>query len=171
LPLGLATAIAVKASSTGGIFYLQERMGKNGRPFKIIKFRSMLAANPGNAPPKRAPEENGRITGVGKIIRKFKIDELPQLINVLKGDMSLIGPRPLWDAFPRQHGEESPLWERRLAVRPGLTSLSHVLGNSFAKPGDFLRYDLVYISSLSLLVDLKILFKTVRAVLSGRGAE
>jgi len=103
-------------------------------------------------------------------LRKYRLDELPQFINVLKGDMSLIGPRPLWRDFFLQHGEESPLWERRLAVRPGLTSLSHVQGSSFSDPGDFLRYDLIYISSVSFMLDLKILVGTLRAVLSGKGA-
>jgi len=171
LPLWIVTGIAVKATSPGSIFYLQERLGRNGRPFKIIKFRSMLVAPGDPHGYQRAEDEKARITPVGRLIRKHRIDELPQLINVLKGDMSLIGPRPLWREFFGQHGESSPLWERRLAVRPGLTSLSHVLGNSLAAPADFLRYDLVYISSLSLMLDLRILIATVRTVLSGRGTR
>ena len=167
----LVTALLVKYSSPGGIFFLQERLGRNGRPFKIIKFRSMAPAEDETQGYQRAVNEQHRITGIGRIIRKYRIDELPQLINVLKGDMSLVGPRPLWDEFFQQHGETSPLWERRLALRPGLTSLSHVLGDSLGKPGDFLRYYLVYISRLSLLVDLIIPIATVRIVLSGRGTR
>ena len=171
LPVFVATAVAIKWTSPGPLFYLQERLGKGGRPFKIIKFRSMVPIDQDETGQIRASRDDARITTVGYIIRKYKIDEIPQLINVLKGNMSLVGPRPLWQGFDRQNGGPTALWERRLAVRPGLTGLSHVFGSSFAKPADFLRYDLVYISSLSLLTDLKILYATVRIVLSGRGGQ
>jgi len=171
LPVFVATAFAIKWSSAGPLFYLQEREGKDGRAFRIIKFRSMTPPEEEAGGQVRAVRDDARVTPVGRVIRRYKIDELPQLINVLKGDMSLVGPRPLWKGFDHQNGEATPLWERRLAVRPGLTSLSHVLGSSFATPADFLRYDLVYISSLSMLTDLKVLYATIRTVLSGRGAE
>lgn len=169
-PLYLAIALAVKLSSSGPVFYRQERLGRHGKPFNIIKFRSMVADAENGADYVRAGKEDARVTPVGWFIRKYKLDELPQLLNILKGDMSLIGPRPLWQDFFQQHGEESSLWERRLVVRPGLTSLSHVLGSSFGEARDFLRYDLVYISTLSFLVDLKVFVATVRIVLSGKGA-
>jgi len=169
-PLCLAIAAAVKLSSPGPVFYFQERLGRNGKPFKIIKFRSMISDSENGADYVRADKADARVTPIGRFIRKYKLDELPQLLNILKGDMSLIGPRPLWQDFFQQHGEDSSLWERRLVVRPGLTSLSHVLGSSFGEARDFLRYDLVYISTLSFLVDLKVFVATVRIVLSGKGA-
>lgn len=171
LPIFIATAVAIKATSGGRIFYLQQRQGKNGRPFHIIKFRSMEEVKVEGADYVRSGKSDARVTPIGAIIRKYKIDELPQLVNVLKGDMSLIGPRPLWEGFSEQNGEPCPMWERRLAVRPGCTGLAHVLGTSLSKPADFLRYDLVYISSVSFLVDLKILVATVRIVLSGAGGQ
>jgi len=171
LPVFIITTLAVKWTSPGPLFFLQVRQGKDGRPFNIIKFRSMEPPDENESDQIRAARDDARVTPVGHVIRKYKIDEIPQLINVLKGDMSLVGPRPLWQGFDEQNGQATPLWERRLAVRPGLTSLSHVLGSSYAKPADFLRYDLVYISSLSLVTDLRILYATVRIVLSGRGTQ
>lgn len=167
--LGIAAA-AVGLTSRGGVFFRQERLGKDGRPIRIIKFRSMIAGaedDPGHV---RARKNDPRVTKVGRIIRRYKIDEIPQLVNVLKGDMSLIGPRPLWREFFNEHKEAS-LWERRLAVRPGLTSLAHVLSSSFFTPADLVRYDLIYISNLSFLTDLKVLFATARIVLSGKGGQ
>ena len=171
LPIFIATAVAIKVTCGGRIFYLQQRQGKNGRPFHIIKFRSMEEIKAAGDDYVRSDKNDVRVTPIGAIIRKYKIDELPQLVNVLKGDMSLIGPRPLWEGFSEQNGEPCPMWERRLAVRPGCTGLAHVLGTSFSKPADFLRYDLVYISSVSFLVDLKLLVATVRIVLSGKGGQ
>jgi lipopolysaccharide/colanic/teichoic acid biosynthesis glycosyltransferase len=108
---------------------------------------------------------------VGRFIRKHRIDELPQLYSVLKGDMSLIGPRPAWREFYTVNGERMPLLDLRLAVRPGLTCLSHVLGSYESEPADRLMYDLLYISTLSLITDLRIMVGTVRIVISGKGAR
>ena len=169
-PLFVLAALAVLLTSRGGIFYRQERLGRSGKPFVMIKFRSMVASEAGNdASQTRAERDDDRVTWVGRFIRKYKIDELPQLMNVLRGDMSLVGPRPLWQTFFSESGEASRLWERRLVVRPGLTSLLHVQGHSFAKASDFLRYDLIYINNISLLNDLRILMGTFRIVLSGKG--
>jgi len=171
-PLLVVLAAAVGFTSPGGVFYCQERLGRHGRPFLIRKFRSMVADDePGDGPTQRAVPRDPRVTPVGRFIRKYKLDELPQLWNVLRGDMSLIGPRPLWRTFFEENGEKTGLWERRLAVRPGLTSLLHVQGHSFAKAGDFLRYDLIYINNLSLMNDVQILVKTIRIVLSGKGGD
>ena len=171
-PVFLLTAFAVATTSRGGVFYRQERLGRDANPFHILKFRSMYCgADAGEECHVRAKKNDPRITPVGRYLRKYKIDELPQLINVLKGDMSLIGPRPLWHGFFHENGETSPLWERRLAVRPGVTSLLHVQGHSFAKASDFVRYDLIYINNLSFFNDLKILVGTIRIVLSGKGSE
>lgn len=172
-PICLVTAVAVKATSPGGVLYSQERVGQNGRPFKIYKFRSMTADveikdETGHV---LASAGDPRITPVGRFIRKHRIDEIPQLYNVLKGDMSLIGPRPVWREYYDTNRETIPLIEQRLAVRPGLTCLSHVLGSYFSTPGDRLCYDLVYISTLSFMTDLRIMLATVRIVLSGKGAQ
>lgn len=172
-PICLVTAIAVKLTSPGPVFYAQQRLTKGGRPFTIYKFRSMradmeLKDASGHV---LAQRDDPRITPVGRFIRKHRIDEIPQLYNVLVGDMSLVGPRPVWKEFYDQQREELPLFDRRLVVRPGLASLSHVLGSYSSTPEDRLRYDLVYINTLSFDVDLRVLLSTVRVVLSGRGAQ
>ena len=172
-PICLVTAIAVKLTSPGPVFYAQQRLTKGGRPFTIYKFRSMradmeLKDASGHV---LAQPDDPRITPVGRFIRKHRIDEIPQLYNVLVGDMSLVGPRPVWKEFYDQQREELPLFDRRLVVRPGLASLSHVLGSYTSTPEDRLRYDLVYINTLSFDVDLRVLLSTVRVVLSGRGAQ
>jgi exopolysaccharide biosynthesis polyprenyl glycosylphosphotransferase len=173
LPICLATALAIKFTSPGPVFYSQERLGKNGKPFRIYKFRSMvsdveLRDETGHI---LAQENDPRITSVGRFIRKHRIDELPQLWNVLKGDMSLIGPRPAWREFYELNRSRLPLVDQRLAVRPGLTCLSHVLGSYASEAEDRLNYDLIYISTLSLMSDLRIWIGTIRIVLSGKGAQ
>jgi exopolysaccharide biosynthesis polyprenyl glycosylphosphotransferase len=173
LPLCILTAIAIKLTSPGSIFYAQQRLTKGGRPFTIYKFRSMrsdieLKDHTGHV---LAQRNDPRITRVGQFIRKHRIDEIPQLFNVLVGVMSLVGPRPVWKEFYDQQRKELPLFDRRLIVRPGLASLSHVLGSYTSTPEDRLRYDLVYINTLSFDVDLRVLLSTVRVVLSGRGSQ
>lgn len=172
LPICVVTAAVIKVSSRGSVFYTQERVTLGGKPFKIYKFRSMradieLKDEHGHV---LAKEDDARITPVGRFLRRHRIDEIPQFFNVLKGDMSLIGPRPVWKEFYDSQHDEIPLFERRLAIRPGLASLSHVLGSYSSKPEDRLRYDLVYISTLSFAVDLKIMLETARIVLSGKGS-
>lgn len=170
-PLCIATALAVKLTSPGPVFYKQERMGRNGRTFELYKFRSMVQDAEARTGPMWAKANDARVTPVGRFIRKHRIDELPQLLNVLRGDMSLIGPRPERPHFHQEFREKWPLFDRRLEVRPGVTSLSHVLGSYSSKPEDRLRYDLMYISSLSPLTDLKIALATVRVVLGAKGAQ
>lgn len=170
-PICIATIIAIKVTSPGPIFYTQERMGRHGRPFPLYKFRSMVTDAEAKTGPMWARANDDRVTPVGKFIRKHRIDEIPQLINVLKGDMSLIGPRPERPHFHKEFCEKWPLFDRRLEVRPGVTSLSHVLGSYSSEPEDRLRYDLMYISSLSPLNDIKIAFATVRVVLGAKGAQ
>lgn len=173
LPISIVTAIAIKLTSPGPVFYAQQRLTKGGRPFMIYKFRSMRADSElkdasGHV---LAQPNDPRITPVGRFIRRHRIDEIPQLYNVLVGDMSLVGPRPVWKEFYDQQREELPLFDRRLVVRPGLASLSHVLGSYSSTPEDRLRYDLVYINTLSFDVDLRVLLSTVRVVLSGKGSQ
>lgn len=169
-PLCILTAIAIKLNSPGPVFFTQERLTRGGKPFKIVKFRSMVVPSVTENDQIRAEREDARITPLGGLIRKYKIDEIPQLLNVLNGDMSLVGPRPLWREFFQDHPQSARIWERRLAVRPGVTSLSHVLGSSYSDPRDFLRYDFIYINNISAFTDLKILFATVRIVLGGKGS-
>jgi exopolysaccharide biosynthesis polyprenyl glycosylphosphotransferase len=173
LPICIVTAVAIKLTSRGPVFYAQQRLSKGGHPFTIYKFRSMRAdvELKDAAGHVLAQRDDPRITPVGRFIRKHRIDEIPQLYNVLVGDMSLVGPRPVWKEFYDQQREELPLFERRLIVRPGLASLSHVLGSYTSTPEDRLRYDLVYINTLSFDVDLRVMLSTVRVVLSGRGAQ
>lgn len=173
LPILAVIAIAIKATSTGPVLYRQERLGMAGKPFQIYKFRSMqadveLKNEEGHV---LATRDDARITPIGRFIRKHRIDEIPQLFNVLKGDMSLIGPRPVWREYYESQGQRQSLFQRRLDVRPGLTSLSHILGSYSSKPEDRLRYDLIYICNLSFLLDLKIMVSTIRIVLSGKGAQ
>ncbi len=170
-PICIATALAVKFSSPGPIFYSQERMGLNGKHFNLYKFRSMVTDAEQQTGPVWARVNDDRVTPVGRFIRKHRVDEIPQLLNVLKGDMSLIGPRPERPHFHEEFCAKWPLFARRLAIRPGVTSLSHVLGSYDSDPEDRLRYDLMYISSFSPVVDMKILVATVRVVLGAKGAQ
>jgi len=173
LPLCIIVGIAIAVTSPGGILYSQERIGMGHRPFRIYKFRSMradleLKDDTGHV---LAQENDPRITPVGHFIRKHRIDEIPQLFNVLKGDMSLIGPRPAWSEYYDTNRADLPMIDRRLMVRPGLTSLSHTLGGYDSDPADRLRFDLVYISTLSFFTDMRILAATIRIVLSGKGSK
>lgn len=171
LPICIAAAIAIKVMSPGPIFYTQDRMGLHGRPFRLYKFRTMVPEAEAKTGPVWASANDDRITPVGRFLRKHRVDEIPQLLNVLNGDMSLIGPRPERPHFHKEFCAKWPLFERRLAVRPGVTSLSHVLGSYDSDPADRLRYDLLYISSLSLITDMKILVATIRVVLGAKGAQ
>lgn len=171
LPICAITALLIKITSPGPIFYTQERMGLDGRPFPIFKFRSMVTDAEAKTGAVWAQAVDPRVTPVGRFIRKHRIDEIPQLFNVLRGDMSMIGPRPERPKFHEEFCAKWPLFNRRLSVRPGVTSLSHVLGSYDSTPEDRLRYDLMYISSVSLVTDLKILLATVRVVLGAKGAQ
>jgi exopolysaccharide biosynthesis polyprenyl glycosylphosphotransferase len=170
-PLCLLVAAAIAATSRGGVFYAQVRVGRNGRKFRLYKFRSMIADAEAQTGPIFATANDDRVTPVGRFIRKHRLDEFPQLWNILKGDMSLIGPRPERPHFHEEFQGVWPLFEKRLSVRPGLTSLSHVLGSYDSNLEDRLRYDLIYIGNLSLLMDLRILFSTIRVVLGAKGAQ
>lgn len=169
-PLILAISIGIKLSSPGPVLFRQKRLGRDGRMFQILKFRSMVAQAAVGDGHVRAKREDPRVTSFGRFLRKYKLDEIPQFWNVLWGDMSLVGPRPLWPRFfDKDPG--AAMWRERLAVRPGLTSLSHVLSSSHFEPADILRYDLMYIKNLSPLTDLRVLAATVRIVLGGKGGQ
>jgi len=176
-PLFVAVALAIKATSRGPVFFFQQRVGRNGRRFKMIKFRSMfldaearlkehLAANEASGPIFKM-KCDPRVTSIGKILRRFSIDELPQIINVFTGDMSLVGPRPPLEREVVQY--ES--WQlKRIDVTPGMTGLWQVSGRSDLPFDKMVALDIQYIEHWSLLLDIKILFLTIPAVLTGRGA-
>ena len=174
LPLMLLTAIAVKLESRGPVFYIQERVGKKGRRFKIIKFRSMRVGAEATSGPVWAEEDDPRITRVGRIIRKLRFDELPQFINVLRGEMNFVGPRPERPMFVDQLNAIVPYYSQRHVVKPGLTGWAQIkypYGASVEDAIEKLRYDLYYIKNQSLLLDATIMFETVKIVLFGRGGR
>lgn len=176
-PIFLITAIAVKSEDGGPVFFSQLRAGKDMKPFKMYKFRSMyVKADEKLAEMMKDNEQTGhafkiksdpRITKVGKVIRKYSIDELPQLVNIIKGDMSIVGPRPLL-TFQM---EECNTYERqRLLVKPGLTCYWQVSGRANIKWDEWVELDLNYIEDMSLWTDLKMIVRTVPAVFDSEGA-
>ncbi len=173
LPFMLLTAFAIWLESGRPILFRQERTGLHGKTFQILKFRSMRQDAEQHGP-KWATRNDQRITRVGKIIRKARLDELPQLFNVFRGDMSLVGPRPERPVFCQMLEEKIPFFAQRHSVRPGLTGWAQVkyqYGSSLEDGWTKLEYELFYIKHMSLTLDLAILFETVKVVLSGRGAN
>ncbi|MFH0992363.1 MAG: sugar transferase [bacterium] len=172
LPVWLLVAIIIKLESKGTVLYRQERVGRNGKLFKIFKFRSMRSDAEKHSGPVWAQKKDPRVTRVGKILRKLHIDEIPQFINVLMGDMSLVGPRPERSYFVEKLSEELPLYKRRLKVRPGITGWAQVkykYDESIDDVRTKLKYDLFYIENMSWRMDLKILFNTVYVMITGKG--
>ena len=171
LPLFAVVAIAIKLDSPGSVFYRQERLGYGGRRYTVWKFRSMhLDAEKDG--PRLADKDDDRITRVGYWLRRLRIDELPQLFNVLAGDMSLIGPRPERPCFAEELETQIPFYGYRTAVRPGITGWAQVNADyalTLDEHREKLEYDLYYIKNLSLWLDLKILIATIGVVLCGRG--
>lgn len=172
MPITLIVALAIKLDSEGPVFFKQIRVGKDGKEFKIYKFRSMIKDAEKHTGPVWSTKDDPRITRVGKIIRKFRLDEIPQFINVLRGDMSLVGPRPERAYFVEKLSQEIPLYKRRLKVKPGITGwaqVKHKYDESIEDVKKKLQYDLYYIENISLKMDLKILFRTIFVVLFGKG--
>lgn len=170
-PLYLALAIAVKISSPGPVFYSHERIGRNHKPFKIYKFRTMYVDSEQNGPA-LSKKDDPRITRVGKVMRKTRMDEIPQFYNVLKGDMSLVGPRPEREFYIQQIVQKAPHYLHLLSVRPGITSLGQVkygYAENVDQMVERLKYDILYIENRSLLMDVKILIYTVKVVFLGKG--
>jgi sugar transferase (PEP-CTERM system associated) len=173
-PLMLLTAIAVKLDSAGPALYSQERVGENGRVFKIYKFRSMRIDAEKAGAPIWATERDPRVTRIGRFIRLTRLDELPQLWNVLNGDMSFVGPRPERPFFVEQLAGEIPFYMQRHSVKPGVTGWAQVkyrYGSSIEDAMEKLRYDLYYIKHLSIFFDLTIVLDTVKVILFGKGAK
>jgi sugar transferase (PEP-CTERM system associated) len=171
LPIAILTAILIKLDSRGPILYKQERVGKNGSPFIVMKFRSMRT-DAEKAGPVWASQNDDRTTRVGRIIRKLRIDEIPQFWNILRGDMDFVGPRPERPHFVSQLAEEIPYYEQRHLIAPGLTGwaqINYPYGASIEDARQKLEYDLYYIKNQSLMLDAMILFETIKIILFGRG--
>ena len=170
IPLMVIFGVLIKIEDNGPAVYKQERVGKGGKCFNLYKLRSMRTdAEKFGA--QWAEKDDPRITKIGKFIRKTRIDEIPQLFNILKGDMGIIGPRPERPMFTVQFDEEIPGFINRLSVKPGLTGWAQVNGGYEATPAEKLEDDLYYIKNRSFLLDMKIIFKTVGVVLTGHGAR
>jgi sugar transferase (PEP-CTERM system associated) len=172
-PVMILTAIAIWLESGGPILFRQERTGLGGRPFQILKFRSMYQNAEKNGPTWAAQDDN-RITRVGRFLRNARLDELPQMFNVLKGEMSFVGPRPERPVFCQMLEEKVPFYGQRHTLRPGITGWAQIkyqYGASVEETKTKLEYDLFYIKHLSLTLDLAILFETAKVMLYGRGAQ
>jgi sugar transferase (PEP-CTERM system associated) len=173
LPLVILVALLIKLDSKGSLFYRQERVGESGRTFKLLKFRTMVENAEANGAV-WAQKNDSRITRVGRWLRKTRLDEIPQMINVLKGDMAFVGPRPERPEFVEQLREEIPYYDQRHSVRPGITGWAQIrypYGSSKEDALEKLKYDLFYIKNMSILFDLAIIFETVKVVLFGKGAR
>ena len=171
LPVFAAVAVAIRHDSPGPVLYRQERVGYRKRRFRIIKFRTMRTDAEADGPALSSADDP-RVTRVGRFLRKYRIDELPQFWNVLTGDMSIVGPRPEREYFVRQIVEREPRYSLIHQVRPGITSWGMVkygYAGSVDEMIERLRYDMIYLENVSLGVDLKILFYTVHTVLTGKG--
>ena len=171
-PLMILIAAAQKLSSRGPIFYKQQRVGKDAEEFTIYKFRTMYVDAESRSGPQWAQKDDPRVTPLGRFLRKSHLDELPQVLNVLRGDMSLVGPRPERPFFVDQFLKEIPLYRRRLNVRPGITGwaqVRHTYDQSIEDVRAKLSYDLFYIENMSIRMDIKIIISTAYNMLSGKG--
>ena len=174
LPVILLTALAIKLESPGPVFYRQERVGLHARPFTLLKFRSMRNDAEKDGVAQWASVGDARVTRVGAVIRKTRIDEIPQAINVLLGQMSFVGPRPERPAFVEMLAREIPFYHERHSVKPGITGwaqINYPYGASVADAREKLQYDLYYVKNLTLVFDLAIVLQTVRVVLWSAGAR
>jgi exopolysaccharide biosynthesis polyprenyl glycosylphosphotransferase len=174
LPVMALVALAIKLDSKGPILFKQERVGKGSSIFNVFKFRSMRVDAEAKTGPVWTVENDPRATKVGRVIRKFHLDELPQLWNVLRGDMNIVGPRPERPEFMRILESQVPYYVHRHIVRPGITGWAQVrynYGSTVDEQCEKLRHDLYYIKNISPSLDLLILFETVKIVLWGRGSK
>ena len=171
-PIWLLVALAIKIESKGPVLYRQERVGKNSKRFVINKFRSMVDEAETVTGPVWAEAEDTRITKVGRLLRRFRLDEVPQFFNVFSGDMSVVGPRPERPYFVQKLVEEFPFYYRRHKIRPGITGwaqIKHSYDSSLSDVKEKLKYDFFYIENSSLSLDFLIMFRTVLVMLSGKG--
>jgi sugar transferase (PEP-CTERM system associated) len=174
LPLMALIGLAIKLDSRGPVFYQQERVGEHGKTFMLLKFRSMRVDAEKETGPVWAEKEDIRVTRVGRILRKLRLDEIPQMINILRGEMSFVGPRPERKHFIGRLKDEIRFYEKRHMAKPGITGWAQIeypYGASQNDALEKLKYDLYYIKNMSLFLDLIILFRTVKIALFGRGAR
>jgi len=162
LPLLLAIALLVYITSPGPVLFVQDRLGFQGKTFKLYKFRTMI--HKPRTPTKEIFGRDPELTPIGYWLRRFKLDELPQIFNVIKGDMSIVGPRP---ALPEQIEQYDTITRQRLAVRPGLTGLAQTEGNIYLPWEERWQYDVLYVRNLSFCLDIKIIIKTIGVILLG----
>lgn len=168
----MVIAIIIKLTSKGPVIYAQERVGRNGKTFTMFKFRTMKQDAEADSGPMWATENDPRVTKVGYWLRKLRLDEMPQLLNVLSGSMSLVGPRPERPHFVDQFKVQIPLYTRRLRVRPGITGWAQVkwkYDESLADVKEKTKYDLYYVENISLMMDMKILINTILTMVKGKG--
>ncbi len=174
LPVIIVTAILIKLDSMGPVLYRQERVGQGGVPFDVLKFRSMRIDAEKDGKPRWASQNDDRITRVGRTIRKLRVDELPQIFNVLKGEMSFVGPRPERPYFVEQLSQQIPFFMCRHNVKPGITGWAQIrcsYGASVEEAIEKLQYDLYYVKNHSLFLDLVVMFQTVQVILFGKGSR
>jgi len=173
MPINVVLSAAIKVDSPGSILYKQERVGKDGNIFRLLKFRSMSQDAEPNGPV-WADVSDDRATRVGKVIRKLRLDEIPQMVNVLRGEMSFVGPRPERPFFVEQLRKELPYYFQRHTVKPGITGWAQIkypYGASKEDALEKLKYDYYYIKHMSLIFDLTVIMETIKTVLLGRGAR
>jgi len=166
LPITIVAVILIKVTSRGPVLYRQERVGQGGRLFTLYKFRTMVEDAEKHVGPVWASRDDNRVTWIGRLLRKMRFDELPQVYNILRGDMSLVGPRPERPFFVKRH---RALQGVRLAVKPGLTGLAQIRGLYDLKPAHKVRYDCLYIQKRCLLLNVYILLRTVPALFTKMG--
>jgi exopolysaccharide biosynthesis polyprenyl glycosylphosphotransferase len=171
LPLWLLVALGVILTSRGPVFYRQARVGKDGGEYMMFKFRTMLKGAEEDTGPILSTYDDERVTGIGRFLRRTRLDEIPQFLNIIAGQMSFVGPRPERPEFVRLYTRDIVGYKERLAVRPGLTGLAQVSGHYATTTENKLKFDLLYIQNQSLQLDLKIIMKTLAAVLSGQGSS
>ncbi|MHB1286451.1 MAG: TIGR03013 family XrtA/PEP-CTERM system glycosyltransferase [Leptospirales bacterium] len=174
LPFGLLISLLIRIESKGSVFYSQERVGLNGRPFRILKFRSMVADAEKGLSPQWASQNDPRVTRIGAFLRKTRLDEVPQLINILKGEMSFVGPRPERPFFVEELEKVIPFYSLRHVTKPGLSGWAQIRYRYGATVEDAvkkLEYDLYYIKNLSIFLDLMIFMETIQVILFGKGSR
>jgi exopolysaccharide biosynthesis polyprenyl glycosylphosphotransferase len=173
-PVALITAILIKLESPGPLLYRQQRVGQDGVYFTLYKFRSMFEDAESDRGPVWASENDPRVTRVGRVIRKLRIDEIPQMVNVLKGEMSFVGPRPERPFFVENLKAKIPYYYLRLSVKPGITGwaqISYPYGDTEEGAVEKLQYDLYYIKNMSVFFDVQIIFESLKVILLGKGAR
>lgn len=167
----LPASIIIKFTSKGPIFYKQQRIGQNSNSFTLIKLRTMYDNAEISSGPVMAKKKDHRVTAIGRILRKYRLDELPQLVNIIKGEMSFVGPRPERPEFVSEYAREIPGYVSRFKLQPGATGLAQISGSYATDAKNKLKFDLFYLYHRSFLLDLKIIFKTVRVMISGTGSH